>query len=119
MEMRVIDPSGRLILATREAFHDEFPDAPPLAYVLYQGRPVRVAGCEVLGGGAVIVSSTDDLREYYDFGLPGYYSAQVQVSAMVFSVQAASDSWLLILSSRTSSARKASSTPRPWPSVSS
>ena len=84
LEMRVIDPAGRLIIATRDGFHDEFPDAPPLAYVLYQGKPVRVAGCEVFAAGEQITSRTEDLRTNFDLSLPGYYSAQVQVSATVF-----------------------------------
>jgi len=84
LEMRVIDPSGRLLLVRHEEFHDEFPDAPPLAYVLYQGRPIRVASCEVLPTGWQETSRTEDLGEHYDLGLPGHYSAQVQLSAMVF-----------------------------------
>ena len=52
LEMRVIDPAQRLVVATREEFHDEFPDAPPLAWILHNNKPVRVAGCESLPPGS-------------------------------------------------------------------
>lgn len=84
LEMRVFDPSGRLILANRNEVHDEFPDAPPLGYVLYNGHPIQVAACEVLDADWVGQSQTEDLRAYYAFDLSGYYSAQVQLSAMTF-----------------------------------
>ena len=84
LELRVIDPTGRLLLAQRDEPHYEFPDAPPLAYVLYEGRPIRVAGCEVLPAGWEKHSPTNDLREHYEIQLPGQYSAQVQLSAMSF-----------------------------------
>ena len=84
LEMRVIDPAGRLLVARRDEVHDEFPDAPPLGYVLYEGGPIRVAACEVLPVGWQAWSQTADLRVHYALELPGYYSAQVQVSAMTF-----------------------------------
>ena len=84
LEMRVIDPAGRLLMARRDEVHDEFPDAPPLGYVLYEAHPIRVAACEVLPVGWEEGSQTEDLRVHYALELPGYYSAQVQVSAMIF-----------------------------------
>ena len=87
LEMRVIDPAGRLLLPMHTDFHDEFPDAPPLAWVFYNGQHLQVAGCEVLEAewsSAASQGRIDDLRAYYDIGLPGYYSVQVQVSAVVF-----------------------------------
>jgi hypothetical protein len=87
LEMRVIDPAGRLVVATREDFHDEFPDAPPLAWILHNNKPIRVAGCESLPAGWTHDPSqgrVDDLREHYDISLPGYYSAEVQLSVMTF-----------------------------------
>jgi hypothetical protein len=87
LEMRVIDPAGRLVVATREDFHDEFPDAPPLAWILHNNKPIRVAGCESLPAGWTSDPSqgrVGDLREYYDISLPGYYSAEVQLSVMTF-----------------------------------
>ena len=84
LEMRVFDPSGRLIIAKRDEVHDEFPDAPPLAWVLYNGHPIQVANCEVLDAGWVGQSQSEDLRAYYAFDLPGNYSAEVQLSAMIF-----------------------------------
>lgn len=84
LEMRIFDPSGRLILANRDEVHDEFPDAPPLGYVLFEDRPIQVAACEVLHADWIGQSQTEDLRAYYAFDLPGYYSAEVQLSAMTF-----------------------------------
>ena len=84
LEMRVIDPAGRLLLARRDEPHNEFPDAPPLAFVLHEGRPIRVASCEVFGTKGINRSRTDDLRKHYALGLAGKYSAQVQLSAMTF-----------------------------------
>jgi len=104
LEMRVIDPAQRLVVATREEFHDEFPDAPPLAWILHNNKPVRVAGCESLPPGPLPASYTPDLRDHYDILLPGYYSAQVQVSAMVFEgapCEADAFEWQGVLSSET------------------
>jgi hypothetical protein len=104
LEMRVIDPAQRLVVATRDEFHDEFPDAPPLAWILHNGQPVRVAGCESLPPGSLPASYTADLRDHYDILLPGYYSAQVQVSAMVFDgapCEADAFEWQGVLSSET------------------
>jgi hypothetical protein len=88
LRMRIIDPSGRsLSLVSKSGqsgVHNEFPDAPPLPVTLYNGRPVRVSGCEVFADGTALISEAQDLREFYDISLPGYYSAQVQVSAAVF-----------------------------------
>jgi len=84
LEMRVIDPGGRLLEAKRTEIHDEFPDAPPLGYILYEGNLIQVADCEVLDAGLPIQSQTEDLRAHYPLDLPGNYSAQVQLSAMVF-----------------------------------
>ncbi|MFZ0451558.1 MAG: hypothetical protein WAL98_20150 [Desulfatiglandaceae bacterium] len=84
MEMRVIDPAGNLLLARHDEFHDEFPDAPPVPFILYEGRVIRAASCEVLPAGWEGMSQTADIRDFYEMVLPGYYSAQVQLSAMVF-----------------------------------
>jgi hypothetical protein len=87
LEMRVIDPAGQLLLPMREEEHDEFPDTPPLAWVLYHGQHLQVADCEVLPAGWTSPPSQgriEDLRTYYDINLPGYYSVQVQLSAVVF-----------------------------------
>ena len=87
LEMRVIDPAGKLTVAKRQAFHNEFPDAPPLAWILHAGKPIRVAGCESLMADWTSDHSQgriDDMRGPYDISLPGHYSAQVQLSAMIF-----------------------------------
>jgi hypothetical protein len=90
-EMRVIDPSGRLLLVKRNEEHIESPDAPPLVSVVHPGtgKIVQVAGCEPLEEGWTSgVQRLADLRTYYDLGLPGYYSVRVQVSVMVFQGEA-------------------------------
>jgi hypothetical protein len=88
LELRVIDPAGKLLLAKRQEEHIESPDAPPLAFVYYNNRFIRVADCEVLEPGEegfYIESRSDDIRQYYDIGTPGPYSVQVQIAAIIFS----------------------------------
>jgi hypothetical protein len=107
LEMRVIDPAGKTSVAKRQAFHDEFPDAPPLAWILHEGKPIRVAGCESLPAGWAsdpLQSRLEDMREPYDITLPGYYSAQVQLSVMVFEgapCEADAFAWQGVLTSET------------------
>lgn len=84
MQMRLTDPANQLLLARHNKFHDEFPDAPPVPFVSYKDRIIRAASCEVLPAGWNKISRTDDIRNFYEMKLPGYYSAQVQISAMVF-----------------------------------
>jgi hypothetical protein len=93
LEMRLLDPTQKLVVPTREEFHDEFPDAPPLAWILHifpdsTQRAIRVAGCESFPPpphpDASLESYTADLRDHYDILLPGYYSAQVQVSVKTY-----------------------------------
>ncbi len=88
LQMRVIDPAKRLLIPQSKKAHEEFPDAPPLPFALHQGRAVRVAPCEELHQGFSRFSEADDLRNYYAMDLPGYYSAQVQLSAMVWAEEA-------------------------------
>lgn len=87
LEMRVIDPAGRLLIVRNIEEPTELSDPPLLPFVRYQGQVIRVGRCEVLLAGWSSDDSqsrTDDLRAYYPMGLPGYYSAEVQVSAMTF-----------------------------------
>lgn len=84
LEMRVIDPAGRLLIARNIPEPTEMSDPPLLPYVQYQGQVIRVGRCEGLSAGWSQISQTNDLRTYFPMELPGYYSAQVQLSAMVF-----------------------------------
>ena len=84
LEMRIIDPAGELVLARRNEPHDEFPDAPPLPFVLHDNKPVRAVPCEVLRSGAKRILKSDDLRDHYALERPGNYSAQVQISVAIF-----------------------------------
>ena len=48
LEMRLIDPAGRLVQPKCEQPRTEFPDTPPLAFVDCNGTPTQVANYEVL-----------------------------------------------------------------------
>ena len=84
LEMRVVDPTGRLLIPKTVEERAEVPDAPPLPFVLHQDRLVRVAPCEILPPGPRPLQRVRDLKQFYSMSLPGFYSAQVQVSTMVF-----------------------------------
>ena len=83
-EMRILDPANRLLAVFREGPRVESPDAPPLPVIFRSGGYIRVIGWESLPAGWETSSATADLRSFYPLELPGYYSAQVQVSAMTF-----------------------------------
>ena len=84
LEMRVVDPIGRVVVSRSEVEHIESPDAPPLPWAFENGRFFRVTGCEVLCPGFIRESATADIRSHYDISLPGYYSVQAQLSLTVF-----------------------------------
>ena len=85
MAMRIIDPSGRLLIPNvhrKQIHHDQ-----PLPYVYDKvlKRFFRVAPCEVFKATELeIEQKIDDLRQFYQMELPGCYSVQVQLSLMVF-----------------------------------
>jgi len=85
LEMRLIDPAGRLLLPKCDQPRNEFPDTPPLAYVDCNGIATKVANYEVLdpdwSSGPI---RKDDLRDCYQIKLSGHYSAEVQLSVMIF-----------------------------------
>ncbi len=90
MELRMIDPSGRLVIAHRYEDHDEFPDAPPLAFIDDPNNPgaaLRAAPCEKIPAGWSKGVTTDRLQDNYLMKFPGPHSAQVQLSAMIFQDQ--------------------------------
>jgi hypothetical protein len=86
LEIRLIDPAGRLLLPKfeQEQPRTEFPDTPPLAFVMCDGIPTKVANYEVLPPGWSDTNRKDDLRDYYKIKLSGHYSAEVQLSVMIF-----------------------------------
>jgi len=105
-KMRLIDPAGRLLVPRYSTCGEkEFPDAPPLPFFFYQNeKAVQVAPCEVFLKEETLSKKLPDLREYYDLELPGFYSAQVQVSAMLFKKEICSVKdylWQGVLSSET------------------
>jgi hypothetical protein len=86
LAMRMIDPTGRLLIPKSCRVHREVPDAPPLPFVQdRQGKHVRAAPCEVFAAKSPpLVQKIGNLKEFYDMELAGPYSTQVQLSAMVF-----------------------------------
>jgi hypothetical protein len=84
LEMRLIDPAGRLLLPKCDQPRTEFPDAPPLTFVSCNGTPTKVASYELLPPGWSVTQRTDDLRDCYQIKLSGHYSAEVQLSVMIF-----------------------------------
>jgi hypothetical protein len=88
LEMRVIDPAGRLLLPKRNEPRTEFPDAPAAPVILNSsGKAVQVAECEVFpasGPGSVITQQIANLSDYYETKFSGSYYAEVQVTPMIF-----------------------------------
>jgi hypothetical protein len=84
LEIRLIDPAGRLLLPKCDQPRNEFPDTPPLAYVDCNGIATKVANYEVLDRGWSRTYRKDDLRDCYQIKLSGHYSAEVQLSVMIF-----------------------------------
>ena len=96
--IKIVDPSGRLLISKRpdspreHSRTDQLPHLYPLPYVLPKNDPsaipIRVIPCEKLSVGDFDPDPKQkNLRDYFHPGfpeLPGYYSAQVQVSAMIF-----------------------------------
>ncbi len=100
-QLQIIDPSGRLLLAKLNApspappdaepsadqFAVEAPDAPAYPWRRVGDTVVRGEFCEELPVGWVSESwqqRAEDIRDYYDISLPGYYSAQVQVPVKIY-----------------------------------
>jgi hypothetical protein len=89
LQMRLIDPAGRLVQPKCEQPRTEFPDTPPLAFAdcIHNGisTPTRVASYEVLPPGwSSDPQRVNDLRDCYQIKLSGHYSAEVQLSVMIF-----------------------------------
>lgn len=85
LQMRLIDPAGRLVQPKCEQPRTEFPDTPPLSFVsCNNGIPTRVAPYEVLEPGWSVTQRVGDLRDCYLIKLSGHYSAEVQLSVMIF-----------------------------------
>lgn len=85
MAMRVIDPSGRLLIPIAHRKHMHHIQPLPFIYDEVQKRFFRVSPCEVFKATEPEVEQKiDDLRHFYPIELSGRYSVQVQLSPMVF-----------------------------------
>ncbi|MFZ1991893.1 MAG: hypothetical protein WAW96_19220, partial [Alphaproteobacteria bacterium] len=85
LQMRLIDPAGRLVQPKCEQPRTEFPDTPPLAFTDCNGTSTQVANYEVLPPGwSSDPQRVNDLRDCYQIKLSGHYSAEVQLSVMIF-----------------------------------
>jgi len=84
LEMRVIDPAGRLLLPQCPQPRTENPDTPPLGWASCGNTQTQVALYEVLPPGWSVTSHTADIGSCYRIKFPGHYSAEVQLSVMVF-----------------------------------
>ncbi len=87
LDIRLIDPLQRILRVTRGEPHQEFPDAPPLAFLPDPSNPrktLRVVPCELLAPNWTRPVPIKDLKSRYPMPLPGPYSAQVQISVMIF-----------------------------------
>ena len=89
----IIGPSGRLVHPNkRDAANDHSNYMPPLPFGIHDnpndgnpGIPIRFAPCKIFLPGKIGQQDRSiNLREYYNLELPGYYSAQIKVSAMIF-----------------------------------
>jgi hypothetical protein len=84
LQLRVVDPAGRVLIVRSDQEHIESPDAPPLPWKYYNGRFFQAAGCQVVEAPFSRTSGPADLLLYYDISLPGYYAVQPQLSVTVF-----------------------------------
>ena len=104
MEMRIIDPAKRLVLVRHHKTHNEFPDAPPLPFILYKKEPARAIQCEAFRPNSRWEVTNEDIRDHYALELPGEYSAQIQISVATFKGEPCNTKnyrWLGVLKSNT------------------
>jgi hypothetical protein len=83
MDIRLTDPTGRLMMAKRPKSPPEIPDAPPLPFVFHGDRFIRIAPCEKLKAGITIMKE-NGLEKLYDIRDPGPYSVWVELPVMIF-----------------------------------
>jgi hypothetical protein len=83
--LRITGPSGKIVASkAAETMGDTDHAYGPLPVIFLNGRYVETAFCEAVPPGWTASSRTDDLRAYYDFSLPGQYSAEVLIAAATF-----------------------------------
>ena len=87
-KMRVIAPNGHQVFPKRRNPSGQYHQMPPLPYGLYDDDPndlkpsvpVRFAPCKVFGK----MDKGIDIGKLYNLKNPGYYTAQAEVSTMIF-----------------------------------
>jgi len=85
LKLRITDPVGNVIVVG-ESVGDNHPKG-PVPVIYRDGRFIRGVAWETLEVGWQTVSATSNLLEDYVLALPGYYCAQVQLSAMEFKAE--------------------------------
>jgi hypothetical protein len=84
-EVSVIDPAGRQSGSVKLVPPPvEEPDAPPVPVILRGGQSVSVIGWTTLAADWQVETGEQILSDYHPMDLPGWYSAQVQVTIMTF-----------------------------------
>jgi hypothetical protein len=79
--MRLIDPSGSLVLPRPMYKHlEDGLHSPPLGYI----KSIRAAPCEIFRKNTKIGPRVNDLHKNFTLLLPGYYSLQIQSSIIQF-----------------------------------
>jgi hypothetical protein len=83
--LRITDPSGKIVASkASETSGDTYHAYGVLPVIFYNGRYIEAAFCEAVPSGWTASSRADDLRAYYDFSLPGQYSAEVLIAAATY-----------------------------------
>jgi hypothetical protein len=88
-KMKVIAPNGHQVFPNKQKRSDHYHQMQPLPYVLYDddpedtkpGVPVRFAPCKNINK---LNDKIIDIGEIYSLKNPGYYTAQIEISTMIF-----------------------------------
>ena len=83
-KIRLIDPTGRLVIPKRRELKDQGHVYPLLPFALHNGVPIRLAPCEIFKKRSLGPKEIRKIFDPKDLKLPGLYSAQIEVSAMTF-----------------------------------
>ncbi len=85
LNMLIIDPAGRSLIPKWTEPSKNYPDAPPVPFLLNsRSKPAPASECVKFGENEVLTEKTCELGDYYNLELPGRYVAQVHLSIMEF-----------------------------------